>query len=106
MAIMLVSEFPVIIIDPDEKKAERTRKILTKSMKGIALINTRCLSSRYQKINELVSDGSYQKLFYGCSENFFNEMIRRFDLKCGESTYLGKWLDISKIVRHYWNQKG
>lgn len=95
----------VIVIDPDEKEAERVRKMLVKSMKGIALINTRCLSLQYQKINKLVSDGNYQKLFYGCNEEFFNEMIERFNLKCGELTYLGKWLDVSKIVRHYWNKK-
>lgn len=93
----------VIVIDPDEEKAEKTRKRLEKSMKNIAVINTKCLSSHRQEIVELVSDNNYQKIFYGCSAEFFNEIVEDFNFKNGEVEYIGWKLDISKIVRNYWH---
>ena len=96
----------VIVIDPNEKKAEKTRKSLEKSMKNIAVINTKCLSSHRQEIIELVRDSNYQKIFYGCSAEFFNKIVEDFNLKSGEAKHIGWNLDISKVVIFYWKKKG
>ncbi|OHA49110.1 MAG: hypothetical protein A2W59_02240 [Candidatus Terrybacteria bacterium RIFCSPHIGHO2_02_41_19] len=95
---------PVIVIDPDEDRAEEVRKMLERSMEKVAVINTKCLSScQFKEISELVCDGNYLKLFYGCSENFFKETIESLSLKSGELKYIGWKLDISKIVICFWN---
>ena len=95
----------VIVIDPDEEKAEETKKRLEKSMEKIAIINTKCLALRRQEINELMHDTDYQKIFYGCNMSFFNKMVEDFNLnfKDGEVAYIGWRPDISKIVINYWN---
>lgn len=95
----------VIVIDPNEEIAEKTRKRLEKSMKKIAVINTKCLSSHRQEIIELVSDNNYQKMFYGCSAEFFDKMVGDFNLnfKDGEISHIGWKPDVSKIVINYWN---
>ena len=92
----------VIVIDPDEARAEEVREMLAGSMKNIAVINTKCLSLRPKEINELVSDGNYRKVFYGCSVDFFNKMVEDFTSKNGEAVHIGWKLDISKIVVYYW----
>ena len=94
----------VIVIDPDEEKAEETKK--TREVNGkIAIINTKCLALRRQEINELMHDTDYQKIFYGCNMSFFNKMVEDFNLnfKNGEVAYIGWRPDISKIVINYWN---
>ena len=99
---------PVIVIDPNEDKAEEVRSMLERSMGNIAIINTKCLSGRSneKKINELVTDGNYRKVFYGCSEVFFNKIVEGFNLKQGEFKHIGWKLDVSQIVIYYWQQKG
>ena len=97
---------PVIVIDPNEDKAEEVRSMLERSMGNIAIINTKCLSMHLQEINELVSDSNYRKVFYGCSEVFFNKMVGGFNLKQGEFKHIGWKLDVSQIVIYYWQQKG
>ena len=98
---------PVIVIDPDRDKAEETRSMLERSMEKIAVINTKCLSSgRFKEINELVCNENYLKLFYGCSEVFFNKMVEGFNLKQGEFKHIGWKLDVSQIVIYHWQQKG
>jgi len=108
--IMTISKSTVIVIDPNEDRAEEVRSMLKRSMEKVAVINTRCLSKRLQEINELVGDGNYLKIFYGCSEIFFKETIENLTLKSGELKYIGWELDVSKIVicfwNHYWKQKG
>ena len=94
---------PVIVIDPDEDRAEKVRSMLKRSMENIAVINTKCLFPRFQEINELINDSSLLKMFYGCSENFFKETIENLSLKSGELKYIGWELDISKIVVCFWN---
>ena len=96
----------VIVIDPNEEKAKKTRKSLEKSMKNIAVINTKCLSSHRQEIIELVHNSNYQKIFYGCSAEFFNKIVENFNLKSGEAEHVGWNLDISKVVIFYWKKKG
>ena len=95
----------VIVIDPDENKAEETRKRLERSMRKIAIINTKCLTLRREEINELVHNTDYQKMFYGCSKKFFDEMFEDFELKVKdrEVIYIGWGSDISTIVINYWN---
>ena len=97
---------PVIVIDPNEDGAKEIRNMLKRSMENIAVINTKCLSKRLQEINELVGDVNYLKMFYGCSEKFFNETIERFNFKRGEFKYIGWKADVSQIVIHYWKKKG
>src|SRR3989344_2825357 len=91
----------VIVIDPDKEKAEKTRKILERSMEKIVVVNTRCLLPRFQEIKELVGDGNYLKVFYGCNEKFFNETVERFNLKRAELKYIGWEVDISQIIIYY-----
>ncbi|HIH52509.1 MAG TPA: hypothetical protein HA284_03160 [Nanoarchaeota archaeon] len=97
---------PVIVIDPNEDRAEEIRKMLERSMENIAVINTKCLSTHLQEIIELVSDGNYRKVFCGCSEVFFNKMVEGFNLKQGEFKHIGWKLDVSQIVIYHWQQKG
>ena len=96
----------VIVIDPNEKKAEKTRKSLEKSMEKIAIINTKCLALRRQEINEIMHNTDYQKIFYGCNISFFNKMVEDFNLKSVEAKHIGWNLDISQIVIFYWKKKG
>lgn len=103
MAIVTASKKgTVVVIDPDESRAEEAREMLTGSMKNIAVINTKCLSLRPKEIDELVSDGNYRKVFYGCSADFFNKMVEGLNSKNGEVIHIGWKLDISKIVIYYW----
>ncbi|KKT20354.1 MAG: hypothetical protein UW04_C0032G0007 [Parcubacteria group bacterium GW2011_GWB1_43_8] len=101
---------PMIVIDPDEDRVEEVKKMLGRSMERVAVINTKCLPLRLQEINELIGDGNYLKIFYGCSEVFFKETIENLSLKSGELKYIGWKLDISKIVicfwDHCWKKKG
>lgn len=103
-SIINILKYPVIVIDPDEKKAEKIRKMLEKSMKNVAIINTRCLFHRHKEIDNLVRNENYFKIIYGCSEKFFNEMVEKFKLR-GAIKHIGWRLDISKIVICYWKQK-
>ena len=101
---------PMIVIDPEEDRVEEVKKMLGRSMERVAVINTKCLPLRLQEINELIGDGNYLKIFYGCSEVFFKETIENLSLKSGELKYIGWKLDISKIVicfwDHCWKKKG
>ena len=96
----------VIVIDPDEMKAERVKKLLERSIKNIVAVNTRCLSLQRERINELVADSTYNKVFYGCDKLFFDKMVESFKVKHGELIHLGWKLDISEIIIFYWKQKG
>ena len=106
MTTIAVEKNAVIVIDPDQEEAEKVRKMLDRSMKNIAVINTKCLTLRRKEIEELMNDGKYQKVFYGCSENFFNEMVENFNSRKGEVAYIGWELDVYKIVDCYWKHKG
>ena len=106
MTISISKENEVIVLDPDEKKAERTRKLLDKSMKNIAVISTMCLHGRRKKITGLMNDADYDKMFYGCDVKFFNKnVVERFNSK-GEVIHLGWKLNVFEIMRYYWHKKG
>ena len=104
MTTIAIEKNAVIVIDPDKEEAEKVRKMLCRSMKNIAAINTRCLITRRKEIEELMNDGNYQKVFYGCSENFFNRIVESFNSKKGEVKYHGWQLDIPKIGIYYWKK--
>ena len=97
---------PVIVIDPDRDKAEEIRKMLGRSMEKIAVINTKCLFSRFSEIDGLMEDIIYWKMFYGCDLESFEKIVARFNSKLGEVTHLGWKLNIAEIESCYWKKKG
>jgi len=97
---------PVIVIDPDRDKAEEIRKMLGRSMEKIAVINTKCLFSRFSEIDGLMEDIIYWKMFYGCDLESFEKIVARFNSKLGEVTHLGWVLNITQIESYYWKKKG
>lgn len=96
----------VIVIDPNEEIAKKTKKTLERSMEKIAVINTKRLAHRFGEINRLMGDSTCWKMFYGCGSRSFEKIVANFNLKLGEVTYLGWKLSIPEIENHYWKKKG
>ena len=97
----------VTVIDPDEIFSFNVGYLLMNSrMRNVVIINTHELSSKYDDIAHIMSIEDCLKMFYGCDENFYKEMIDTFKIIKGKVLYLGRRLVIPEVISYYWKNKG
>ena len=97
----------VTVIDLDETVSFNVEYILANSqMHNVVIINTHALFLRHEEINRIVSIADYFKMFYGCDEKGYKEVVETFKTIAGEIFYIGKRLVISEAVICYWKNKG
>ena len=95
----------VIVVEMDETISYNIRHMLANSLKNVAIINTKCICDRVEEISQLMKDGLWLKMVYGCDEAQYKTFINNFQ-PAGAIFYLGKKFFFSEAVICYWKNKG
>lgn len=97
----------VTVIDPDKGLSFNVEYVLANSlMRKVVIINTRSLFSMREEIICIVGAEDYFKMFYGCDESVYKNIIASFKEIAGGVFHLGRRLDVPEAVICYWKNKG